>query len=618
MSANVTETNYILNLMERILAGLTSLLILYTWLTSLPVLSSDVLYIIIIVIAAIIASYFYPFITSLTVLLLYTIFEIIEPYLFKAPITFFSFVVYGIIPIIFVLVGFFNAVRNGTLSGSFSSLAVYLINSNPRVFLPLFLIGISEKGKISSGLIASLPLILYVIVQTFFFHAIIGIMRPITIIILLLISSILFSLNRRFISLLGAVPAFVSSYMFFGLAYQSIMSVVVGAVINSVPDIYSTYQDMKAMRQKIFSTKEENRRKANELLEAIKKLKSVSPITDKELSTLIKNDILKEIEDLLYENDKAEKLSEVETINSRLKNIESSLVSAISDYLYARVMKYNELAYKLRDLGLLVYTYEVSEAPKSINDAINNYMKIEQELQNSYKDLANKLNSLIGLLKSIFYVQKYNEINVIDRDIIYNTLDSLLKEKNKVSEEIDDCIEKVKEFTTSVRSINPITNKLVMIGLYTSLNDKLMMANQSLKEFFSYLNRSIENAKSNLIVLSQELSLPSFDVQISTLEIISSILSKDEPMCAKVEELYTYKDPLISSINISDQKDELIALKQLIDSLDLVKKLKDNMCINLNELGISQEYYKYVRDLISRTISVELFENGSLCISSNP
>ncbi|MBP1356926.1 MAG: hypothetical protein JZD40_00310 [Sulfolobus sp.] len=190
------------------------------------------------------------------------------------------------------------------------------------------------------------------------------------------------------------------------------------------------------------------------------------------------------------------------------------------------------------------------------------------------------------------------------------------KDKSRIINDLSVCLGKVREFTSNLSEFKEINEKLISIDLYTSLNDKLVISSNTLSEFLNRLNSALHNVRVALLELFQQLSLSSLGVELNVIETVETIFSKEEPYCAKVEELYSYKDPLLAAIQISEKKDALISLKQLIEDLDLINKLKENTCVDLKEFGIDPEFYAYVKDLVSKSISVELFENGSLCITS--
>ncbi|MBP1356927.1 MAG: hypothetical protein JZD40_00315, partial [Sulfolobus sp.] len=407
---------------ERVLASIISFLLVYVYLTLYLLLNN--IFALLISLLALVICYFYPYVVQLAVLIIFSVFAYIEPYAFHPSLSFSNIIINVIIPLSFIIISFINAVKYGTLSASISSSAVYLLLVNSKTFLPLSITGISLKDKFQSAVISSLPLVCYVLTSYYFIDASKPLSSFIIITILFITSSLLFSINKEFISLMGLIPAIVALYLMFGFSAQVIYSVIIAGVINFTPDIVNTYKRKKTVLHEIMSLKDANRKESQDIQESIGLLKREIK-ANKEIFEKL-NSYSQEVETLRNSNETEKDLKNLQEIQKRLSEISSSLNELVNDYMYNVIVGYNELTYKLKELGLLISTIEVTPQYKSLKDSINAYTNLKKEYESLLREATNKLNSLLRTYNLVLSLKKYNEVSILDASAIDSVSDILL------------------------------------------------------------------------------------------------------------------------------------------------------------------------------------------------
>ena len=494
--------------------------------------------------------------------------------------------------------------------GLISAESLTLQSYNPISSLILYFSGISFSENYINGILSTLPF-LYLIFELHFAE------NSIIAVALMIVGSIIYSYNKGFYSVIGIVPISISSYllsMYFASQYIY-YGVILSIAINVVDRVVET---IKSGRE----NKEAYESKKNKLIEEIKQvssilysLKSEIDKNNKELTNLISVSInsMTTIQNKIGECKSIECLEEVENEINHQKRI---LTIEINNLLFDEIRNYNNFAEKLKIIGINLGEIEYPKEEIKLEDTLYFYRNLKEMLSSKLILASNLMNNFIDNLSKILGLP-LDKINVIRTDTILNRLSEI--DTQTIDSKINTCstralnilqlFEEQQEYDAIKRladlSLQPLT--LNKINTARTILEKI---NNVFLVEFSMLHNNINAIVKVYEMQEMENLLQIVDIGIQILQ------TPDMPYCEKIFKLYNYISELKEAVEIANNKDSLLQLSELVDTI-MPQILKTGE-IRLSDIGISERYANFIIALLQKK-GFKAEQNGDvILVKLNP
>ena len=289
----------------------------------------------------------------------------------------------------------------------------------------------------------------------------------------------------------------------------------------------------------------------------------------------------------------------ITNISSRLETLRKNIEVEVNNYLFNLISENNSVANILKKYGIIINLMEPNKSDitfdqlpayaKTITEGlITNLNIVSTVLKNMNTKLHETLGTDLGVDNSLLNMNLKTVASLIDeRKLIEinEQLDRCLNSSRALSDLVSDTKTKV-EIATQVSQVSllPISYEKVMNSyaaiskLVNTLKSELARMEKLLEELITVMNT--EQMKTRLEAVKETIK----------------VLNSQKPMCTVLNEAFVYLPELLDAYQLVKNKDSIMSLAQLIDII--MPTLETKKYININELGISQDFIPYVLEMI--------------------
>ena len=476
--------------------------------------------------------------------------------------------------------------------GLISAGSLVVQSYNPISSLILYYSGISFNENYTNGILSALPFLYLLFEYHFAENMIIGVA-------LVIVSSIIYSYNKGFYSVIGIVPIAISSYLLsmYFVSQYIYYGVVLSIVINSIDRVIDTIKNSRENRAAYESKK-------NKLIEEIKQISTIlyslrSEIdkNNKELINLINVSInsVTTIQNKISECKNLECLKELE---NEINNQKRILSIEINNLLFDEIRNYNDFAGKLKTVGINLGEIEYPKEEIKLEDFLDKYRKIKDILNSKLILASNLMNNLIENLSKILGLS-LDKVNLIKIDIILDRLSEL--DIQAIDKKINTCNSKALDILQFfreqqeydiVKNLSDLTLQQLTINKLNNTRAVLEKINSILLVEFSGLYNNINAITKVYEIQETENLLNVVDIGIKTLQ------TPEMPYCEKISKLYNYMSELKEAVEIASNKDSLLQLSELVDTI--MPQILETGEIKLSDIGISEKYANFIVALMQK------------------
>lgn len=294
------------------------------------------------------------------------------------------------------------------------------------IISPVFIgTGVSEKGRDpKSNVISALPalyIIVFKVLNSLPAFSISSILYPSIGLVLLILSSILFT-RRSLISLVGVIPLYPGISLVLGLDYLSpyvIVASLLGLAVNAIPSVINFTRTLSQNKSTIEKEKREMISQIEDKVRLINNIKGGSVNLPVEFV-----EVLSEAESSLK--------SQLAKVNSCIDNdcvtesfkefqsVQESVDKMINDAVFKIVIDYNNVVNNIRKLGVNAEEIPIPPVLKLNELDVNTIVRILNTIDRNIYYTTNKVNQILeGVEKTVG--GKYSRILVTD----YKSLDKI-------------------------------------------------------------------------------------------------------------------------------------------------------------------------------------------------
>ena len=476
--------------------------------------------------------------------------------------------------------------------GLISSGSLILQSYNPIASLTLYYSGISFNENYTNGILSALPF-LYLIFEYHF-------TKDIAIaIIMIIIGSILYSYNKGFYSITGIVPIAISSYFlseYFASQYIY-YGVVLSIAINIVDRVVETVKNVR-------ENKVAYEAKKNKLIEEIKQistilysLKSEIDKNNRELVNLI-NVSINSMTTIQNKISECKNIECLEGLESEINNQKRILSIEINNLLFDEIRNFNDFAEKLKIIGINLGEIEYPKEEKKLEEFLDFYRKLKETLNSKLVLASNLMNNFIESLSKILGLS-IDKISIIKMDIILERLREL--DIQAIDKKINACNSRALDILQLfgeqqeydiVKNLSDLALQQLTLNKINNTRSVLEKINNILLVEFSALHNNINTIAK--VYETQEIENLSNIVNIG----IEMLQTPDMPYCEKISRLYNYMSELREAVEIASNKDSLLQLSELVDTL--MPQILETGEIKLSDIGISEKYANFIVALMQK------------------
>jgi len=488
-------------------------------------------------------------------------------------------------------------------------LSVY--NSFLLLFLPF---GVAEKGdKVTSNIISVLPLILL----EFKFEELIFNYKFLTILLLIVITGILFGLSKVY-SITGGIALWFSLYLSNINLELTTLILIVSILLNSIPTVINMLNFKFLYKKEIIEKRNLISERVKDILNNLDKIKDI--LKDNADFNLIIQKYNKIFINILDNIKNASDIKTLENLEMETNLRKLELERNINDYIFDRIVEYNEAIDKIKNYGIIMEKIEPLSEPITIDDngiiKISNVIrKISENTDLLYKNISNLGNSIKTLLGNEYNLVfldisrsvEYLEL-LLNRDIIRNCKicdDSLFKFLQLINSINIEASMNSQELLKSLIKVNGEKPAVFVIKSKEIVSQGLDIAIKilnKLKEEYSSIMKEIP-----ILTEHKEFKL------VEQLE--SELKDPSTPLCKRIETLASSLQIIEDLANIIEHKDEIIDVINLVkDNYEIIlQKVLEEGCVKLDDLGIAMKYAKFIDMALQEKGSTLRVVNDSIC-----
>jgi len=498
-----------------------------------------------------------------------------------------------LIPLLFLFIlPVIQLASRGNPRGSISAGSILLQSYNPISSLILYYAGVSLSENYTNGILSALPFLNLIFIYHFAEDVIIAV-------VLIIIGSILYSYNKGFYSIIGVVPIAISSYflstylMSQYIYYGVILSIAVNIIDRVVGIIKSTLENRQAYESE-----------KSKLIEEIKQISTILysfkneiGVSNKELTNLI-NVSINSITTMLNKINECKNLECLKGLEVEINNQKRILTIEVNNLIFDEIREFNEFSERVKTIGIALGEIEYPKEEIKLEDLLDYYKRLKETINSKLVLTVNLMNSFIDNLYKILGIL-LEKFNVIKMDVILNRLNGL--DIQEIDKRINSCISKALETLQIFREqqefellkrLSDLTLQKLTLNKVNSARTILEKTNNLLLVELSALRDSIDTIRK--VYETTEIENISNILDIS-MEILQTV---DMPYCERVSKLYNYLSELREAIEIAENKESLLHLSELVDTI--LQEILEEGKIKLSDIGISERYANFIVALLQK------------------
>ncbi|BFI76187.1 hypothetical protein YN1HA_22850 [Sulfurisphaera ohwakuensis] len=467
-----------------------------------------------------------------------------------------------------------------------------LQNFNPTIAAILYYSGVSFNESYVDGIFSFLPFI-YLLTVNFNNHVILGS------IILILIGSILYSINSKFYSVVGIIPITISAY-YFSTLFNSpyfFYGIILSLAINIIDRVINFTKTINENREATANLK-------NRINEEIKNIQAVlyslrSEI-GKEGGDLIKiiDGTFSSISAIQNKLNECKNINCLSEVNDELLSQKRILTIEINNLIFDKIRGYNDFTLKLKKIGINLSEIEYPKEEIKLEQFIDFYRHLKQTIETNIILATNFLNTFVENTNKTIGVN-LDKLNIINMNYISERLNNM--DVQILNKKLDLCASKALEVIqlfTEEESYE-IKKSLADIPLQPFTINKVGNATKLLEKINNFLLVELIELQNTLKTISSIYKSAEIDNMISLINIeIQTLQTPEMPYCEKISRLYSSISELKEAIELASNKDTLTQLSELVDTL--LPQILETGEINLSDIGINENYANFIIALLNK------------------
>ena len=498
-----------------------------------------------------------------------------------------------LIPLIFLfIIPAIQLAYKGNPRGSISAESMLLQLYNPIPSLVLYYAGVSLNEDYINGILSALPFLYLIFYYHFAEYVIIAVA-------LVIAGSILYSYNKGFYSIIGVIPIAFSSYLlskYFVLQYIY-YGVILSVAINIVDRVVGAAKNAMENRKAYESEK-------NKLVEEIKQISTILysfkneiGAENKELANLI-NININSATLMLNKVNECKNLECLKGIEDEINNQKRVLTIEINNLIFDEIREYNEFSNKLKTIGIALEEIDYPKEEIKLEELLNYYKRLKEIINSELALATNLLNGFIDNLSKIVGVS-LEKLNIIKMNAILSRLNEI--DLLEIDKRINSCVSKTLDLLQLfeeqreyelLKRLSDLTLQKLTLNKVNSAKTVLEKTNNLLLVELSALRNSIDAIRKVYGTSELENLSNIIDIGIQILQTV------DMPYCEKISRLYNYLSELREAIEITENKDSLLHLSELVDTI--LPQILETGEIKLSDIGISEKYANFIVALLQK------------------
>lgn len=497
----------------------------------------------------------------------------------------FSLIFFLIIPII--QLGVWKNSR-----GFISSESILAASSNPMASMILYFSGISFNEDYLNGILSALPFLYLILKYGFNDYIIIAV-------ILLLVGAIIYSYNQGLYSITGVIPLAISSYLISSYIASPYIyyGVVLSVGINVADRVFNVIKDMKENKASFQAKKDSLIEELKNISSVLYALKNEIDKNDTELVNLL-NVSLNSVTSIQNKVNECKDLECLKKIEDEVANQNRLLVIETNNLIFDEIRNYNEFVQRLKKIGINLSEIEYPKKEIKLPEFVDFYKRLKDTINAKIILATNLMNNFIENVDKSVGMQ-IEKISIIKQDNIISKLNEL--DPNIIDKRLNSCISKALDILQLFREEEnyEIVKSLSDLQLQSLTLNKLNSAKINLEKINNVLLVSFSALYNSITILSKVYGREDIENLINITNVgIQALQTPDMPYCEKISKIYSYISELREAIELASNKDSLMQLSELVDSvMPTIVKTGE---LKLSDIGISEKYANFIIALLQK------------------
>jgi phospholipid N-methyltransferase len=467
--------------------------------------------------------------------------------------------------------------------------------------------GVALKRGLKEQLLASIPLV--------YLYFVLGVspIKGIIVILLLMISSLLFSL-RRLYSASGSILVFTAIYMLTNSIFSSSLASLISIFLNLYTSIEANTIGLTQQRMKLASDK-------SAVMSEISVVKAVLDGSREAQSIREVLDYSSALDNLRSKLETCKDQACIQSVQQELESVKENAVKALKESLYSEFLYLKDLTDQAKSVGLLL---PLTISSDSINVRLDNSLAYQIRIMKEERArLVGELQAAAGRIHETAKRVLGKGLENTETSDPFLIIAELRRFMNDYSPQLSKCVDAAYEVLGSIgnhldKDIVALLNKSRLdFVTETSPVIKLLNSEDILKrilEAFSGLNALVSSTISKVYT---QLGIDFFPQAYKALPALSSSLGEDKSYCERINIIRSFL-PTYSAV--METYNQVRAMEEILPALDaIIDKFKEEIqntgCVNVAEYGIRDEIFDLIYEVIKKRglKDVEVKERGVIC-----
>ena len=288
----------------------------------------------------------------------------------------------------------------------------------------------------------------------------------------------------------------------------------------------------------------------------------------------------------------------IRSIASKLETIRKDIEVEVNSYLFNLISENNSVANILKKYGILINPIEQNKTDvvfdqlpayaKTVTEGVlRNMNVVSTVLKNMNTKLYETLGTDLGT-RPLLGVNLKNVISLIDE-----------RKLKEIDEQLDRCMNSgralsdiINDSKTKVEIVTQISQVSVLPISY----EKVMNSHAALTKLVNALKNDLVKMEKSLEDIASVMNTDQMKARLDAVKETIKVLNSQKPMCTVLNEAFVYLPELLDAYQLVKNKDSIMSLAQLIDVI--MPTLEAKEYININDLGISQDFVPYVLEMM--------------------
>lgn len=418
-------------------------------------------------------------------------------------------------------------------------------------------------------------------------------------VILLLVGAIIYSYNQGLYSITGVIPLAISSYLISSYIASPYIyyGVVLSVGINVADRVFNVIKDMKENKASFQAKKDSLIEELKNISSVLYALKNEIDKNDTELVNLL-NVSLNSVTSIQNKVNECKDLECLKKIEDEVANQKRLLVIETNNLIFDEIRNYNEFVQRLKKIGINLGEIEYPKEEIKLPEFVDFYKRLKDTINAKIILATNLMNNFIENVDKSVGMQ-IEKISIIKQDNIISKLNEL--DPNIIDKRLNSCISKALDILQLFREEEnyEIVKSLSDLQLQPITLNKLNSAKINLEKINNVLRVSFSVLYNSITILSKVYGGEDIENLINITNVgIQALQTPDMPYCEKISKIYSYISELREAIELASNKDSLMQLSELVDSV--MPTIMETGQLKLIDIGISEKYANFIIALLQK------------------